>query len=197
MSLRIIAAGLVGGLLIFITGAFNHMVLNFEARAMQPLPDEEAFKAVLSSQQVKHGIYPFPYHDEKTASVDQEKAYEKLNEIYKAGPNGLLIVGRTGEDMMSAHELGGEFGTNCFAALAIAWIVSRFAPQTRFFTRWLAVVLMGVAAWLSLSASQAIWYRFPGSFVHDELYGVLLESAVAGLAIAAIVRHKVSKEPQA
>jgi hypothetical protein len=74
----------------------------------------------------------------------------------------------------------------------MAWVVSRFGPDRGFLARWLAVVLMGVAAWCSISASHAIWYRFHATFVRDELFAALLEGAVAGLVIAALVKPSAS-----
>jgi hypothetical protein len=178
----------------FFAGAFEHMVLQFGERTMQPLPDEASLTASIRSQRLEHGIYPFP----TAGAVPGEKSqptYEEINERYKEGPNGLLIVGRTGEDMMTGRELGLEFGSNVLACLLAAWVVSRFGPGNGFLVRWLAVVLMGVAAWCSISASHAIWYRFHAMFVRDELFGALLEGALAGLVIAALVKPAAVASP--
>ena len=73
-------------------------------------------------------------------------------------------------------------------ALIAAFVVSRLHAGTVFGMRWLVVVLIGTAGWFSLSASQAIWYRFYWDFVRDELFCTLLEFSLAGLLIAAIVK---------
>ncbi len=171
------------------------MVLNFGDRTMRSLPDEEALMAALRAQNVDHGVYGFP--DNAAAEQGDEMAYEALNAHYKQGPNGLLFVGRTGEDMMTGRELGLELASNVLAALLAAWIVSRFGPASTFLHRWLAVVLIGAAAWLMTDASFAIWYRFHWPFVRDELLGALLETAVAGAVIAAIVRPLPTQAPAA
>jgi hypothetical protein len=191
MIFRILLAGVLGGLLMFFAGAFEHMVLNFGDQAIHPLPDEASVMAVVRAQRLEHGIYSFP-DDGNVTAENQEAAYQELNERYKEGPNGLLIVGRTGEDMMTGRELGLEFGSNVVACLLMAWVVSRFGPDRGFLARWLAVVLMGVAAWCSISASHAIWYRFHATFVRDELLAAALETALAGLVIAALVKPAAS-----
>jgi hypothetical protein len=63
-------------------------------------------------------------------------------------------------------------------------------PDAGFVLRWLVVLLIGVSAWFSISASHGIWYRFHWDFVRDELWCAALEAALAGIVIAAIVRPK-------
>ena len=40
---RILIAGLVGGVLVFFTGAFNHMVLGLQGRTLTNVPDSGTF----------------------------------------------------------------------------------------------------------------------------------------------------------
>jgi hypothetical protein len=91
--------------------------------------------------------------------------------------------------MMGPNQLIAEPVSNIVAALLAAWIVSLFAAEVGFGRRIAAIILMGVIAWVSLSVSHAIWYRFPHAFTHDELFCTLLEWSVAALPIAAIVRR--------
>lgn len=153
---------------------------------MKPLPNESEFKALMTAQKLEHGIYSTPYMD--PAAPDHEKAMQEITEKYKKGPNAMLIVGRTGEEPMDGKILGMEFGSNFVAALLASWVVSRFGPNNNYCHRWFAVLLIGVAAWFSISASYNIWYRFHEKYILDELLCVLLESALAATAIAAIVR---------
>jgi len=188
MTWRILIAGVIGGLSVFVTGAVEHMVLQWGDRSVQRLPDEAALQSVVTAQKLAHGIYGFPEIPGDVPADQQETADTQLNERYKQGPNGMLFIGRSGEDMMGPRQLGMEAGSNILACLLAAWVVSRFSPKNGFLIRWLAVMTMGAMAWLSLSASHAIWYRFHWPFVRDELLGILLEGAVAGLVVAAIVK---------
>jgi hypothetical protein len=190
MAFRIVLAGIVGGILTFVMGAVNHMALQLSDTKMHRIPDEDAFQAMIRAQKLEHGMYRFP-RDAGDGPLTPE-----LAQRFKEGPNGILIVGRTGEEPMGPHELGCEAATNILFCMLAAWIVSRFDPRTGFFARWLAVVAMGAMAWVSITASYGIWYRFHPSFVHDELYCSLIETAVAGIAIAAIVRRKPDITPK-
>lgn len=183
-ELRILLAGLLGGIVIFFMGAMNHMVLSIGDRSIHNIPSEKGIVEAIRAEKLEHGIYRFPYIDEK--AMNDEKVAAEWTEKYKQGPNGMLIIGRTNEEPMDGGTLGMEFGSNALFALLAAWVVSRFGAGSGFLHRWLAVVLMGLAAWLSLSASLHIWYRFHWDYVRDELYCTLIECVVGGLVIAAL-----------
>src|SRR3954465_8100581 len=189
MLLRVILGGIVGGLLVFFMGAFGHMVLGLQGRTLKNVPENEAFVEHVRGMNLKDGLYMFPEMPTGESGNDAEK-YEAANEAYKKGPAGMLLIVPTGQDMMAGETLAKEFATNTVAALIVAWIVSLMAADIGFVRRWLAVFLMGAFAWFSLAASYGIWYRFPHDFIHDEFLCSIIEWGVAGLAIAAIVRHR-------
>ena len=190
MGLRIILGGLIGGVLVFCMGAFNHMVLGLQGRTLHNLPDSDSFIDHVKGRALKPGLYMFPDMPTGESGNDAEK-YRAANDAYKKGPAGMLLIVPTGQDMMTGEILGKEFATNTIAAFIVAWIVSLIAADVGFVRRWLAVVLMGAFAWFSLAASYGIWYRFPHDFIHDEFLCAIIEWGVAGLAIAAIVRRPV------
>jgi len=76
------------------------------------------------------------------------------------------------------------------AALLVSMVIGMTRPEVGFFGRWFACVLIGAAIWLSSSASNYIWYKYPQEFVLDELFCKLFEWACGGFFIAAIVRPR-------
>lgn len=189
--IRIVIAGLVGGFIVFCCGAFSHMALNLEGRAFSQFAKDEDMRAFIGKQELKPGLYRFPGLPngwDNLKGDDKTKAEKSWNELYKEGPSGLMVVAPPGEDAMGPPQLVAELVTNILAALIAAWIVASVAPGSSFAWRWAIVFSLGLFTWLSTSASFGIWYRFPHSFVHDGLYGSLIEWGVAGLAIAAIAR---------
>lgn len=187
MWLRILIAGIVGGLLVFCMGAVNHTVFHFQERTFLKIPESSKFSDNLTARDLKHGLYVFPDMPTAADQSDPEKM-AAINERYGAGPSGMLLIVHKGPVLMGEN-LGKEFFSNVIAALMASWVVSLIAVEVSFVHRWLAVVAPGTFSWFSLTASYGIWYRFPHDFVHDELYCVLLEWGVAGLVIAAIVRR--------
>ncbi len=188
MFVRILIAGIVGGILVFFMGFVNHMVFGLQGRTLSNVPDGATFTEHLKTHGLKDGLYVFP--DMPMAEEQKDSAkMSAANERYKAGPAGMLLIAPTGQDMMNAETLGKEFGSNVLAALLVSWIVSLAGADIGFIRRWLAVLVIGLITWVSLAASYGIWYRFPHAFLHDELFCALIEWGVAGLAIAAIVRR--------
>ena len=177
---RIILAGVLGGIVMFMSGAFEHMALNWGGRTIKVLADDKAARDFFAAQKASHGVYAFP-------SAGAHATEAELNELYKQG-NGIIFIGRIGEDMMSPFQLGMEAASNVVVALLAAFIVSRLRVGAGFGLRWLVVVLIGIAGWFSIAASHAIWYRFHWDFVRDELLCATLESALAGLLIAWLVK---------
>lgn len=188
MSKRAIIAGVVAGFVVFFAGAIEHMVLQWGDRAMRPLPKETEVLDFIKSQNLTRGLYSFPEAKLDVPAADRDRVWDELNTKYKAGPNGLLLIGPTGEDMMGTVQLGGELMTNIITGLIAAWIVSSLCPTLGFRKRWLVVLLIGVCAWLSQNVSYGLWYRFPSDLIRDEGFCVLLEWSLAGLVIVAIVK---------
>ncbi|HZN36660.1 MAG TPA: hypothetical protein VFB80_22680 [Pirellulaceae bacterium] len=191
MWIRILIAGIAGGVLVFVTGAFSHAALGLQGRTIENLPDEATFVEQVKGQKLRHGLYGFPGQPTSKDAKEREREFAEVQKRFKAGPAGFLLIAPTGEEMMGGATLGMEFATNAIAALLAAWILSLAAADVGFGKRWLAVLAMGIFAWFSLSASYGIWYRFPHDFIHDEFYCAVLEWGVAGLAIAAIVRKPI------
>ena len=182
---RILLAGILGGAVAFVCGAIEHMVFQWQGRTFKQLPNDAALMEFLKKEVPDAGIYGFP---DATGADKGEKAYAELNERYKKGPNGILLIGPTGEDMMGPKQLGLEALSVIFVALIAAWILTQLAPGTDYLQRWGIVLAIGVAGWLSISVSHGIWYRFPDAYVRDEFLCAIFEWGVAGLVIAAIAK---------
>jgi hypothetical protein len=187
MSLRTLLAGLAGGIVIFFVGFITHGLLHLQSRTLLNIPDSTSFIENLKERSLKPGFYIYPDMPTGPDRNDPAKMSE-ASKRFETGPTGLLLVARGGNDPM-LEMLGKEFVTNLLSALLAAWIVALAGADIGFGRRWLAVVAIGLIAWLSLAASYGIWYRFPHDFIHDEAICTLAEWAVAGLAIAAIARR--------
>src|SRR5262245_39276027 len=151
MWLRVVSAGLVGGIVVFFVGFVTHGILGLQSRTLSNLPEEARVAEALKTSGTKPGIYSLPGMLQGSDANDPQK-YEELNARYKAGPSGLIVIAPTGEDMMGPQTLGMEFATNVVAALLAAWVVSLLAAEATFMQRWLVVLGVGVFSWLLLSA---------------------------------------------
>jgi hypothetical protein len=194
MFLRVILAGLLGGGLMFAGGFIDHMLLNWVGRHTSFPADEASLPDALKRHFSEPGFYAFPHLPagaEKLQGEEYKKAMEATAAEYKKGPAAWVIVPPAGQEMISIEILGKEFASNVIAALLAAIVVATTRPSIGVVGRFLIVLLIGMITWFSVNASYHIWYRFPLPWVQDELYCAGLEWAMAGIAIAAIVRPRV------
>lgn len=188
---RVLIAGIVGGIFLFVGGAFCHMVLGLEFRTFGRFADEGQVREFIQGQNLEPGIYGFPQLDanfDRLSSADQTSEEERLKAAYREGPTGYWIIAPNGEDMAGPRQFGSELVANILAAFMAAFVAAHLSSYTTFVRRWLLIALIGPVAWLSLVASYAIWYRYPIPFVLDGLYAAIIEWVLAGAAIAFIVR---------
>src|SRR5205809_1726551 len=122
MWLRILIAGIVGGILAFTMGFVSHGILGLQGRAFQNIPEGQSFVDQMKSRSLQPGLYWFP--DMPMGADQKDKAkMDEANERYKVGPAGLLLVMPSGHDLMTGETLAKEFATNLISALLAAWIV--------------------------------------------------------------------------
>ena len=181
---RIAIAAIAGGVIVFVWSAIAHMLLPIGEMGISTLTNEGPFIAAL--QGAKDGLYFFPGMDmSRKPTPEEQKAWEAK---VAAGPTGILVYHEKGE-AMSPRQLGSELVTNVLAALIAAWIASLLAAA--YGRRVLAIALLGLFGWVSLSLSYWIWYGFPTSFILGEGITEVVGWFLAGLAIAKIVPRAI------
>lgn len=185
---RILIAGVVGGVVMFMWGAFCHMVLPISSMAVKSLPNETAIVPVLQREIREHGLYFFPGMDMTTTpTAEQQAEWERR---YNEGPVGILVYQPTGYPPLSGKQLLNELISNILAAFIVAWVFVLIGVSLG--RGALIGGLLGLFAWLTLSASYWNWYGFPGFFLLNEAVDQVVGWALAGLVIALIVRRRVA-----
>src|SRR5688572_5658855 len=150
MWLRILLAGVVGGVLMFAMGFVSHAVLGLQGRAFENLPESAAFVEEVKQRKLSPGFYWFP---DMPTGADERDAVKmsEANERYKAGPAGWLLVMPAGHDMMTADMLFMEWFSNTLAALAAAWVISLMSADVTYDRRCGAVIAIGVIGWIAIT----------------------------------------------
>jgi hypothetical protein len=182
LPVRILVAGIVGGILVFFMGFVEHELLGWSARTFLDIKKDSEFRESVKGHELLPGMYAFPQMPKDTSPAEMDRFAKE----WKPGPGGFLIVAPPG-DMNMGKMLGLEFLSNVIAALIAAWIVSLISADKPFLWRWKVVVLMGIFGWMSIVASYGIWWQFPWAFIRDDLLCTILEWCVGGAAIAAII----------
>ncbi len=186
---KIIIAGIVGGILIFVWSFVSHMVLPFGHWGVQsfPVAGNEALQSVISSNIQRDGLYFYPGTENMETMMTDQAAMAAYEEKYRAGPSGLVIVVPRGESSFSLNKLLRELGTDVAAAILGALLIFWGVDRSSLFRTFGMSVAMGLMAWFLISASYNIWYRFPRDLIIGEAI-----TEVAGFAIAGIGFYIVS-----
>lgn len=189
---RIIAAGVLGGIIMFGWGAVSHMATPIGEMGKHNLPAEEALLPALKTDIPKHGFYLFPGMDPKDRS---DAAMKALCDKYKAGPHGVLVFNPVGSELMMSKLLTIECLSNILAALLAAVVIA--GVRAPYLCRVMAAVAIGVTGWVSLDVSYWNWYDFPDQVILGSLIDQGVGWLLSGLCIAALVGGSKGPKPAA
>jgi hypothetical protein len=176
MAKRILLAGILGGLALFVWGAISHTVLGLGNVGMQNIqkPVYDSMKATISQP----GFYFFPEMDKAGTIADE----------YKGGPVGILIYKPAGAGAPMTGQLINEFVLNVVQALIAAFLLSLVAGLTRYPQRVGFVFVLGLLGATATNVEYWNWYGFPGSYTLAAITDDLIGFMIVGLIVAAFVK---------
>jgi hypothetical protein len=188
--MKVILAGLVGGIAMFIWTSIAHIALPLGQTGFSQIPGEAAVLASMHQAIGENsGLYFFPWTDMKRSDAMAVEA-AKL----KVNPSGLLIYHPPGAAGMTGAMLIAEFAKEVVVSLIAAFLLARtvlssYAAHVGF------VALVGLAATLTTNVSYWNWYGFPASYTLAAMVTEFVGYLAAGLAIAAILRRDRISRP--
>ncbi len=189
---RIIGAGLLGGLLIFLWGFVSHMFLPLGMAGMVEVDDakQTAVIEAMGANFQEPGIYMLPFMPE--ADWQDEAKSKAFGERAVTRPQAWVVYHPTGEDINAnfMKMLGTQFGSDVLGAL-LAAIVASFLVGS-YLQRVILITMMGAFAWVSISVPYWNWYRFPFEFTAANLVEYVVGYFLAGLAIAWLVKPRAA-----
>jgi hypothetical protein len=190
MAKRVVMAGILGGIVMFVWSSVAHMVLPLGATGVREIPNEASvLDSMRSSMGDTPGLYIFPGMGLGSDATTQQMraAMQQYDQKLAANPSGLLIYHPAGAKSLTPRQLATEFLTELFEALLIAFLLA----QTRLGTylgRLGFVAIVGVAAAMTTNLPYWNWYGFPTSSTVGYMATEFLAYLAAGVAIAAIIK---------
>ncbi len=186
---RLLLAGVLAGLAVFVWGMLSHMVFGLGEAAVKSLPNEAVVLPALNQNVKAPGFYLYPGGMEamQNAPKDQQEALTKQwEETYKTQPHGVLILTPpNGAGFSFPKLLVNELLSNIAGGLIAAWLLSlALGSLPSFGGRVLFVTLLGVFAVLAIDTSYWNWYGFPTKYLLASLADNALGSALAGVVLA-------------
>lgn len=180
--MRIIVAGLLGGIVFFFWGAFAHMVLSLGDMGMRLGTPHTATLAAMKQDLGAPGIYVLPsmtedkYGDDAAIAAFAEQTAGQGYAFVVYAPDGNPGLADMGPN------LGKQWLTDTVAALLAAWLLA-LAPLS-FGKRVLASAVLGAFALIAALLPFWNWYVFPLDFMLGNLGKHVLGWALAGAAMA-------------
>ena len=179
--MRILIAGLLGGIVFFLLGAVAHMALPIGEMGMKQATGEDAVLAAVRDNVPGEGIYVVPgLAPDKMSDPAAQKAY---SEKAKANPYAFVIFQPQGKDGM---DMGGnlvrQFISDSLSAFVVAFVLALGAFG--FGKRVFIATALGLFSWLTISVPYWNWYRFPLDFTIGSLLEQVLGWLLAGVAMA-------------
>jgi hypothetical protein len=187
--MRILAAGILGGVAMFVWTSIAHMALELGEAGIGEIPNEPAvLSAMHSNIGQQTGLYIFPgLGVGKNASrQERNEAMKHMSEKMAANPSGILMYHAPGRPFAFAKSLGIEFGTELLEAILVVFLlaltgIASFAGRIGF------VVVAGILASITTNVSYWNWYGFPGvytaSYMLIEIIGFVLVGIVAAIIL--------------
>ena len=180
--MRVLVAGLIGGILMFLWGVVAHMALGLgNVGLKQPASESAVLSTLHEGLGDKAGVYILPSLDPKKMGDAAEVIAYQQQAI--RSPYAWVVYLPQGDDMTRmGPQIGRQWASDTLSALALAFVMGLAGLG---FRRRLALAAVAVAfAWLSTMVPYWNWYRFPLDFTWAALIEQLIGWLIAGAAMA-------------
>ena len=169
---RILLAGLLGGLAMFVWEAVAHTFTPLGEMGLSAFPNEAATRAALAAQLgTADGLYFFPVM--------------QMGDTPSPGPWGLLLYHPA--FAFSWWTLGWEALVELAMGLALALLIG-LANVASFGRRMAIACLVGISAAIAVSPSYTIWFGFPDAYTAAQMIITFGDYILGGAVVAALLR---------
>jgi hypothetical protein len=187
--MKILLAGILGGVAMFIWTSIAHMFLPLGEAGIREIPNEST---VLSAMQSNIGeetglyIFPGPGVGKNATREEKNEAMKHMGEKMAANPSGILMYHAPGRPFTLGKWLGIELGTELLEAVLVVFLVAQTGINS-FFGRVGFVFVAGILASIATNVSYWNWYGFPcvytASYMFIQVIGFLCVGIVAALML--------------
>jgi hypothetical protein len=197
IKFRVILAGILGGVVLFLWLTIAHMATPLATIGISQLPAEKPVTDALKANIPQAGFYFYPGMDVPfdAPRAQRQAAMPAYLSKYAAGPVGVLVYRPVGGAMMTPGQLLAELLNNLLQGLALAMILALLASHT---VRSGAFVgfAAGICAATATNVSYWNWYGFPANYtaaaIVTELVGYLLMGVACGWLLGRFARHSAA-----
>jgi len=191
---RILLAGILGGLTLFVWMFVAHEFLGLGEMGVGEIPNEAVVLSAMRGAIPEAGFYIFPGFGlgPKPTGEQRKEAMPEYMKKYEQSPHGVLVYHPPSGSFHFGTSLGREFALNVLQALLAAWLLSCAASGRGYASRVGFVAVAGVLAAISTNAEYWNWYEFPANYIAGYMTTQILGFVMAGLVIAALVKNRTA-----
>jgi len=188
---RILLAGILGGLTLFVWLYVAHELLGLGEMGVGEIPNEAVVLSAMRGAIPEAGFYIFPGVGLGPNATGEQRraAMPEYMKKYEQSPHGILVYHPASGPFQFGAALGREFALNVLQALLAAWLISIAASVRGYSARVGVVVVAGVLVAISTNVEYWNWYAFPGNYVAGYMTTQIVGFVLAGLVIAAFVKN--------
>ena len=180
--MRILIAGIIGGLLMFCWGAVAHMMLPIGEMGMKVPTEQAAALTTLGTTTQGAGIYMYP--SMPSEDWQDEAKMKAFAESAKGQPYAFVVYQPGGNPVNASMgpSLGKQWASDTLSALVAAWVLALGAFG--FGKRVIIAGAMGLFSWLTISVPYWNWYMFPTDFTFGNMLEQVVGWLIAGVGMA-------------
>ena len=182
MTNRILLAGVLGGIALFVWGGMAHTVLGLGEVGLAYLPQQQPVMDTLKASVPQSGFYFFPQLD----------AAHRTPTDKMGGPYGIMIYHASGAGAPMTGQLIRECLLDIVMALFAVFLLSR-TSLTGYWPRVGFVTFTGLMIGLMTNAQYWNWYGFPSSYTTAAVFIDVVDFLLVGLIAAALVKQSVAR----
>ena len=192
MAKRVLLAGVLGGIAMFVWAGIAHMATGLGMVGIKEIPNEQG---VLSAMQAQIGntsglyLYPGIGLGENATREQQQAAMRQYDQKLAANPSGLLIYHPPGAKALTGAQLGTEFLTELIEALFLAFLLAH-TSFTSFASRFGFVIVAALMAAITTNIPYWNWYGFPLAYTATYAMTQIVGYVIAGVIAIAVLKKK-------
>lgn len=181
MNKKILSAGILGGVIIFIWSAVSWMMLPYHMSSIHNFTNVNAVVDVVKQNAPKNGVYLMPTMHQNGAAPSQEEMTQ---------PMVFAVVHLEGMRPSMNQAMAISLATQIIAAFLVAYLLMK-TSGLGYFGRVGFVVVFALAAGVVTDVPYWNWFGFDCYYTLVQLADLLVGWFLAGLVMAAICRKQV------
>ena len=191
---KIVLAGIVGGIILWVWGFLSWVVLPLHNSAKLSVPNETEVIATLGQSLTAKGTYVFPMMPGEAGEMpgaEQEAAMAAYMQKYQSGPTGMIFYDPAGKDPFMLNQMVIGLLIFMLSAGIVAWFLSRStATAESYLSRVIYCGMIGTLMAIGVHLSDWNWMGYSLDWTRALMVDSIAGWLIAGLGISAIVKQK-------